>query len=938
MPLCGNCGTGNPDEARFCFACGTALGVEASAPRELRKRVTIVFSDLIGSTRLGEGLDSESLRQVMSSYFATMESVLERHGGTVEKFIGDAVMAVFGIPAVREDDALRAVRAASEMRGELEELNERLEARWGVRLRVRMGVNTGEVVAGDPSRGQAFATGDAVNVAARLEQAAGADEILIGDETRRLVRDAVRAEAVEPLTLKGKSRPVPAFRLVEVLAEASGVVRRLDSPIVGRERELARLRDAFERAASERACQLVSVLAAAGAGKSRLARELTAALDGRATVLRGRCLPYGEGITFWPVTEIVKQAAAIGSGDSPDQARVKLAALVPDGEEGAVVVERVAGIVGLADMAASPEGTFWAVRKLLEALSSKRPLVVVFDDIHWAEGTFLDLVEYLAGNGDELPVLLLALARPDVLDRRPSLADGDRALVLEPLDSDESRLLIDNLLDNASVDQDLREHIATAADGNPLFVEELLRMLIDEGVLERDGGRWVRTRELESVSVPPTIHALLAARLDRLTAAQRTVLQRASVMGRGFWRGAVHALSPGDDPVQLDGLLDVLARKELVEPGGLRFAGEDGLCFGHILIRDVAYQGILKETRADLHERFADWLEGQAGERATEYEEILGYHLEQAHGYRVELAPVDERARDLGSRASHRLGHSGRRALARGDMPAAVKLLERALVLVADDEPARADLSLKLGIALAETGDLARADSLLADRLDFERRGRPFLSYRDDTGKQRLFDLESVGSRVTIGRRAGNEVALSWDDEVSRYHAALERTGEVWTLVEEGLSRNGSFLNGRRVTGRQQLSDGDVLRFGDTIVLYRVPARAMRRQGPPPASGVTAMAPIPNGALELSETERRVLAVLSTQLADGTATTSPVNSRRIAEELALTTGEVQSTVARLSRLFETDHLPDDQQQGRLVERASTSGLFQRPEDTDRPAT
>ena len=377
MPLCGQCHTDNPPQARFCLACGNTLADARPPARELRKTVTIVFSDLVGSTRLGESLDSESLRQVMSRYFDTMRAILEHHGGTVEKFIGDAVMAVFGIPAVREDDAVRAVRATAEMREALEDLNARLEGRWGVRLRVRTGVNTGEVVAGDASLGQRFATGDAVNVAARLEQAAGGDEILISEATHQLVRDAVRVEPVEPLALKGKSHVVPAFRLVEVVADAPGVARRLDSPIVGREREMGRLRGALERARNDRRCQLMTVLGPAGVGKSRLAHELGVAVAGGASVLRGRCLPYGEGITFWPVAEVVRHAAGIGASDSSDEARAKLAALVPADDDAPTVIERVAGVLGLVDAAASSEETSWALRKLLEALAVERPLVLL---------------------------------------------------------------------------------------------------------------------------------------------------------------------------------------------------------------------------------------------------------------------------------------------------------------------------------------------------------------------------------------------------------------------------------------------------------------------------------------------------------------------------------------------------------------------------------
>ncbi|MGH2738667.1 MAG: adenylate/guanylate cyclase domain-containing protein, partial [Actinomycetota bacterium] len=353
-----------------------------------RKIVTIVFTDVVGSTALGERLDPELLRRVMTTYFDRMRRVLERHGGTVEKYIGDAIVAVFGIPELREDDALRSVRAASEMRADLEELNRELEDRHGVRIEARTGINTGEVLAED-SRPDAPLTADAANTAARLEQAAGPGEILIGDSTYGLVRDAVTAEPAGPLELRGKASSVTAWRLVEVSAEGPGVARRLDSPIVGRDRELSLLQQAFDRATADRACQLVTVLGTPGVGKSRLSTEFTSWLEGRASVLRGRCLPYGDGITYWPVAEVVREAAAIAGDDDAGEATAKITAMLGDHEESGTIAERLGSVLGLTDMAAPAQETFWAVRRILEALAEKNPLAVVFDDIHWGEATFL---------------------------------------------------------------------------------------------------------------------------------------------------------------------------------------------------------------------------------------------------------------------------------------------------------------------------------------------------------------------------------------------------------------------------------------------------------------------------------------------------------------------------------------------------------------------
>ena len=795
------------------------------AAQGFRKVVTIVFCDLVGSTKLGESLDPESLRQVITRYFEAMSDALGRHGGTIEKFIGDAVMAVFGIPTAREDDALRAVRAAVEMRDALGQLNEQLDLRWGVRLQARTGVNTGEVIAGDASQGQNFASGDAVNVAARLEQAAGPGEILIGKHTLELVRDAVRVESIPPLDLKGKSEPMPAFRVINVADHAARIDRGRNSPLVGRERELALLRDAFDRTVAGRTGELVTLVGAAGIGKSRLAKDFVRSLGGEATVVTGRCLSYGEGLTFWPLREVVEELAGTDDRESAEAAQARIARLLPADDDTATIVERVAGALGLSDATAYPTETFWAVRKLLEAAAGQQPLVILFEDIHWAEPTFLELIEHLASTIRDVPILIVAAARTDLFDVRPdfagNLANAAR-LELEPLSGAESTALVEQLIGHAGVASDLSDRVFTGAEGNPLFVEELVRMLVDERHIERDEKGFSSVRELSSVSVPPTLHALLAARLDRLDSAERAVVEAAAVVGRSFGGGAVLELGRGDDRSELDRHLSALVRKQFIQPDGGRFAGEGTFSFNHMLVRDVAYQAILKELRTDLHARFADWLERTAGERASEYEEILGHHLERAYRYLTELGPTDERGRELAARAAARLGSSGGRALARGDIRPAVSLLERAVSLMADDDPARRDLTVKLGIALAETGQLSRADALLHDRIEAERRGTAFVVFHDATGKQHVVELGAEESTITIGRRAENDVALSWDNNVSRGHARLLRVQEGWTVVDKG-SRNGSYLNGHRVTGRHPLRDGDVLRFGDTVVLFRAP-------------------------------------------------------------------------------------------------------------------
>jgi class 3 adenylate cyclase/tetratricopeptide (TPR) repeat protein len=787
MPACPRCGEHNPDRARFCLACGLPLeATGVPSRREVRKTVTVVFTDVTGSTALGERLDPESLRRVMSRYFDEMRTVLERHGGTVEKFIGDAIVAVFGIPVLHEDDALRAIRAAAEMRDALESLNEELEREWGVRIQVRTGVNTGEVVAGDPALGQSMVVGDAVNVAARLEQTAPPDSIQIGATTYRLVRDAVEVESLEPLALKGKAQAVPAYRLLHVRPGAPAFERRMDSPMVGRDREQLLLNQTFERTAEERSCHLFTVLGAAGVGKSRLAAELVSMCRMRARVHGGRCLPYGEGITFWPIVEVVREAAEITDEDSAQQGRTKIDALLEGQEDADLVAERVAQVVGLADVTTEAEEITWAVRRLFEALAETEPLVVVLDDIHWAEPTLLDLIEHVADWSRDAPILLVCLARAELLDIRPTWGGGKlnaTSIHLEPLTEEQSSTLIGNLLGRAELSEDAGRRIAEAAEGNPLFVEEMLSMLIDDGLLLRDDGHWVPASDLSGVSVPPTIQALLAARLDRLGPDERVVIERASVEGKVFHRGAVAELSPASERDAVAGHLQTLVRKELVRPNRPDFAGEDAFAFRHLLIRDAAYEGMPKETRADLHGRFATWLERSAGSRLAEYEEIIGYQLEQAHRYRTELGPVDERTTDLGRRAAEHLGRAGRRAFDRGDAPGATNLLQRALALLPEEDPARLGHSVDLGKALAVQGEFVRAEELLEGTVEAASTlGDQTMEWRARMERLDIRIMADPGGTTMEESRTGAEHAIGLFTELGD-ESGLARAWHVLAMV-----------------------------------------------------------------------------------------------------------------------------------------------------------
>jgi class 3 adenylate cyclase len=604
-----------------------------------RKTVTILFCDLVESTMLGEALDAERLRDVLGRWHEAMSAPVRRHGGTAEKFIGDAVMAVFGVPHVHEDDALRAVEAAAQMREELKRLNDGLAVESRPPLGIRVGITTGEVVVG--AGAETLVTGDAVNTAKRLEEAARTNEILIGEPTRQLVENAVLLEPADAIDAKGKAEPVVAWRVLATVAGADSFARRLDAPLIGREQELIFLESELVAAERDRSCRVVTVYGDAGIGKSRLAAELATHARGRMRMLTARCVPYGDGITFLPLRELVRSAGGY------DAVRVAVA-----GEaDGELVANR------LEDRSAPAEETMWAVRRTLETLAREQPLLVCVEDVHWAEPTFLDLLEYVAAWAQDAPIVLLCLARPELLDARPRWPGT--SLVLQPLNAVEAEALLDALDAEWPLTPELRARVADAAEGNPLFVEQMVAMLSDTG--------------LTGVTVPPTIQALLAARLDRLEPAERSVLERAAVAGKEFSRAAIVELLPEEEQAELGTTLLSLVRRELLRPGRAREPGDDALRFGHALIRDAAYAAIPKTARAALHARFADWLDSSGAE-----DELVGYHVEQAYRCRAELGTADAA---LGERAARLLAGAGSRAHARDDMPAAANLLERALAL-----------------------------------------------------------------------------------------------------------------------------------------------------------------------------------------------------------------------------------------------------------------
>ncbi len=660
--------------------------------RETRKTVTVVMTDALEQAGTA-GIDPERLRDIGERYAAVATRAYERHGGVVERSLGTGLIAVFGIPAVHEDDALRAVRAAASLGDALSGLSDELERDFGIQIALRIGIATGEVVTGAPTPGRPPIVGEPLIQASQLQQRARPGQILLADSTRRMTAGAVRVEPVGP------ADSAPTWRLIDVGSTEPAGTLASDRVMFGRADELAQLRAAFERSTRDRTIHLCTVLGDAGVGKSRLAQEFLSMIADKATVAIGRCLAYGEGITFWPLREIVTQLAPAG----------ETADLLTGDADAELVAGRVAGAMGITETTASVEETFWAVRKLFEAVARKRPLVVVVEDIHWAEPTLLAMVEYLAVRAREAPILLLALARPELIEGRPGFGAGKinaTSILLEPLTEDESQALIDDRLGSVILDSATRARIQGTAEGNPLFLEQLVAMVAHQGA---------PTGELP---VPPTIQALLAARIERLGPGERAVLERAAVVGTTFLRTAVAQLLPEQARASVGPHLEALVGKDLVRSDHSGSAGDDAYRFRHVLIQQSTYRSIPKQLRAETHEAFANWLEARRVSPHGEAEELVGYHLEQAFRYRTELGSITDKERDLARRAGECLASAGRRAFKAGDMPASVNLLGRAAGLMASHDPARPALLSDLGFALFEFGELDQASATLGEAIE----------------------------------------------------------------------------------------------------------------------------------------------------------------------------------------------------------------------------
>jgi class 3 adenylate cyclase/tetratricopeptide (TPR) repeat protein len=693
-----------------------------------RKLATVLFVDLVSSTELVEGQDPEVTRRHVTRYFDGVANCIETHGGTVEKFAGDAVMAAFGIPLAHEDDAERAVRAGLGILSHVREIG----------LEARVGIESGEVVVDETD--STFATGEAVNIAARLQQAAGAGEILMGEGARRLTDGRIEIADAGPLELRGFRNPIPAFRAVAAL-DGGQPLPRIAAPFVGRESELDLLQNTLARTTRDRRPHVFTVYGEPGVGKSRLVREFLAGVEGT-TILSGRALPYGEGVTYWPLAEMVKAAAGITDDDPMETARQKLIECCAD--------EAIAELLGLASgVMEAVEGErgqpeiAWAAREFVDELADVQPLILVFEDIHWAEEPLLELIDHLAQWVRDRALLVICLARPELLDVRPGWGGGrvrSTSIELEPLAREESEALAEALLEDHEVAEHVRARLLDKTEGNPLFVEETVRMLVEQGA---EGGD----------RIPDTLQALIGARIDRLPAGEKVLLQRGAVIGRTFWAGAIDHLSPEYDADELEDMLDDLLLRDLVtREARSTITGESAYRFKHVLIREVAYSGLSKSGRAEYHTRFAEWLRQKADKELLE---IRAYHLDQACRLYAELdgSPPEELART----AAKALAAAGKRALARESNVSARKLLLRSVEL----EP-----------TLQRRFEAAKAAWQLGDL--------PVV--REEMGEL-VGQAEAEGDRAIQSRAltALAEVALSLDGELAR---AGELADEAIAVVE----------------------------------------------------------------------------------------------------------------------------------------------------------
>ena len=710
MPVCQRCGEDNPERARFCLGCGAPLAAPVSARREERKRVSVLFCDLVGFTSRSERLDVEDVRGVLAPYYQRLRAELERFGGTVEKFIGDAVMALFGAPVAHEDDPERAVRAALAIREAIAEAN-RQEP--DLDLHVRIGVTSGEALVAldaQPSQGEGMASGDVVNTAARLQAAAPTDGVLVDEATFRATERAISYRPAEPVAAKGKAEPVAVWQAVEPRASLGvDVAQAPAAALVGRERELALLRAALARAREDQAPQLVTLVGVPGIGKSRLVFELLQQVkaEPELTIWRqGRCLPYGEGVALWALGEMVKAQAGIFESDPAEVAAVKLdravGDLIADEREAAWVTAHLQPLVGLGGTATLSDDrrgeAFAAWRRFLEALAERDPAVLVVEDLHWADDVLLDFLDYLVDWAADVPLLVVATARPELLVRRPGWGGGKSnttIVSLVPLSEHDIARLIAGLLEQTLLRAELQTALLARAGGNPLYAEEYVRMLVDRGFLRRAGGTW-RLERAEELPLPETVQGIIAARLDVLSPQEKALLQDAAVLGKVAWLGGLAALA-ASEPFALEKSLHALERRELLRrERRSAVEGERQYAFRHVLVRDVAYGQLPRAARADRHRRAAEWLQGLSPDRAEDRAELLAHHWRAALQF---AQATGQDTASLAEHARHALRDAGDRAMDLNAFATAARWYAAALELWPDGDAERPRLLLQLGQA-----------------------------------------------------------------------------------------------------------------------------------------------------------------------------------------------------------------------------------------------
>ena len=726
--ICHSCGHENPDGAKFCMECATSLGVPARRPAEERKVVTALFCDLIGFTATSENADPEDVDKMLADYFAMARTQIEAHGGVVEKFIGDAVVGVFGVPAAHEDDPERAVRAGLRIVEDAEELH----SVGGSPLRLRVGVNTGEALVRlgvTPGSGEGFLAGDAINTASRIQSVAPEMGVGVGISTYEATAVVFEYEELQSATLKGKSEPVRVFHAKAPRARlGTDLTRTHDTPFIGREIDLALLQGIFDKTVAASAVQLVTVVGEPGLGKSRIVAELAAHVDGGTELVtwrQGRCLPYGEGITFWALGEILKAHAGILESDASDVAHAKLDAVLPEGEERAWFRQRLLPLLGIeATSSAEREELFTAWRRFLEHIADQDPTVLVFEDLHWADGAMLAFLEHLADRAEGVPLLVVGTARPELFEHHPDYAAGLRNTThinLAPLSPEETARLASALLGAAVIPADLQQPILDRAGGNPLYTEEFVRLLKDKDLLVQEGTSW-GLKEGAEVPFPGSVQALIAARLDTLSADTKSMLADAAVVGKVFWAGAIAQMGERD-LTEVTETLRELSRKELVRPERRSsIEGEAEYAFWHILTRDVAYAQLPRASRASRHVAAAGWIESKAPERVEDLADVLAFHYATA----LELARAagqTQQAAELEAPAFRFLTLAGERALGL-DTEAALANLERALALTPAEHPERPQALARLGEVAHQAGrPVQSAEALDEAARSFRARG-----------------------------------------------------------------------------------------------------------------------------------------------------------------------------------------------------------------------